>query len=71
MLSKHNLYPATGGSMLPTSKIINEIDKILWVLFKTNGKNTINEIAEKLDINDSQMKSIIRILEQKKIIKHV
>ena len=70
-LSKYNLYPDTGGSMLPSLKIKNQTDQILWILFKTNGKNTISEISEKLSINKNQIKNIIRILKKKNIIKHI
>ena len=71
MLSKYDLYPHAGGSILPTQKINNLTDKILWILFETNGRNTLSEIAEKIGIKKNEMGNIIKILKEKKIIKHV
>ena len=71
MLSKYDLYPHTGGSILPSQKINNLTDKILWILFETNGRNTLSEIAEKIGIKKNEMGNIIKILKEKKIIKHV
>ena len=42
------IYLHAGGSILPSQKINNLTDKILWILFETNGRNTLSEIAEKL-----------------------
>ncbi len=71
MLSKHKLYPNTGGSLLPSTKIKNNIDKILWILFKTNGKKTINEISKELKIKHIDVENLISVLQEKKIIKHI
>ena len=71
MLSKYDLYPHTGGSILPSQKINNLTDKILWILFETNGRNTLSEIAEKIGIKKNEIGNIIKILKEKKIIKHV
>lgn len=71
MLSKHNLYPETGGALLPSLKKKNQIDKILWILFKTNGKNTIEEISKELKIKKNEIDDLIFHLEKKKIIEHI
>ena len=71
MLSKHNLYPNTGGSMLPSSKMSSYIDKILWILFKTNGKRTVEEIRKDLKFTTIHMNQIIKTLKIKKIINHI
>ena len=70
MLSKYNLYPHAGGSILPSQKINNLTDKILWILFETNGRNTLSEIAEKIGIKKNEIGNIIKILKEKKIIKY-
>ena len=71
MLSKHKLYPNTGGSLLPSNRIKNNIDKILWILFKTNGQKTIDEISKDLKIKLIEVKNLIKVLKEKKIIKHI
>ena len=45
MLSKYNLYPKLGGGILPKKKLSN-IDITLWILFLSNGKRTLDQIAD-------------------------
>lgn len=54
MLSKHNLYPATGGAYLQKNNVLDELDIILYLLFYCDGVRTNEEIAEKIrvDVND-------------------
>lgn len=49
MLSKHGLYPALGGAMLP-DQIESELDARLWLLFLCDGKTPLLDIAEKTSI---------------------
>ena len=58
MLSKHNLYPKIGGSMLPPNLEINELDLILWVLFYTDGKLSVDCIADNLKVPPSDIQRI-------------
>lgn len=71
MLSKFNLYPDIGGSMLPSNKSKKKLDFILWILFKCNGKNTLKQIQENLRIKTKDFAEIIKILKINKLIKHV
>lgn len=50
MLSKHNLYPQTGGALLPGSSNINSLDIRLWLLFLCDGKKTVSDIAAELSL---------------------
>ena len=45
MLSKFNLYPDIGGSMLPSNKS-KKLDFILWILFKCNEKILLNKFKK-------------------------
>ena len=45
MLSKHNLYPKTGGAILPNERGLGKLDIILWVLFLCDGKRSVTSIA--------------------------
>ena len=49
MLSKHALYPATGGALLPGQKL-SALDIRLWLLFLCDGKTGLYEISNKLDV---------------------
>ena len=68
MLSKHGLYPETGGGQLPGNTIKNELDLILWLLFLCDGEKTLWEISADLGISIiSAYRSAIK-LEEKKIL---
>ncbi len=71
MLSKHNLYPDVGGSILPKKDKANFLDNILWILFMCNGKKTSDQIKRKLKISNLNYNQIISILNSKKLINHV
>ena len=45
MLSKHDLYPKLGGSILPSSTKKSELDIILWLLFYLDGTKDIHDVA--------------------------
>jgi aminopeptidase-like protein len=50
MLSRHGLYPATGGALLPELGGRSELDLILWLLFYCDGRGDIDTIAGQLGI---------------------
>jgi aminopeptidase-like protein len=68
MLSKHNLYPKTGGGLIPNSKF-SELDIILWSLFYMDGKLDLYEISRKLNISIENLYKYAKVLEIKGIIK--
>jgi aminopeptidase-like protein len=50
MLSKHGLYPATGGAQRPDLGGRSELDLILWLLFLCDGCLDIDSIAARLAV---------------------
>jgi aminopeptidase-like protein len=66
MLSKHNLYPRTGGAMLPFKN--KDIDMILWLLFYANGQMSLWDISEKIGFPLEHLSRVARDLENKKIL---
>ena len=72
MLSKFNLYPDTGGSLMTNKNKINQnLDKILWILFLCDGKKTLEQIQEILNISKKSCLEIINLLKKKKLIFNV
>jgi len=70
MLSKHNLYPKTGGAILPNSKV-SVLDIILWTLYYSDGTMSLYDISKKLDIDIELVYKEVKNLENKKIIKNI
>ncbi len=72
MLSKFNLYPDTGGSLMTNkSKKNKNLDNILWILFLCDGKRTLNQIQDMLNLKKKYFFEIISLLKRKKLILHV
>jgi aminopeptidase-like protein len=70
MLSKHNLYPKTGGAILPNSTV-SALDIILWSLFYMDGKISLYEISKKLNISIEILNEQVKKLEEKNIVKKI
>lgn len=51
MLSKHGLYPTIGGSILPSRGEIAEIDLRLWTMFHSDGRLSIEEMADRMGVD--------------------
>jgi len=68
MLSKHDLYPKTGGAQLPNSNV-SALDIILWILYYCDGSINLYEISQKLKIDISLVYKETKQLENKKILK--
>ena len=71
MLSKYNLYSKIGGGFNYNKNKIVDQHLILWLLFLLNGKNTLEMIADKLNVKISRIKSFCNILKNKKLIYRV
>jgi aminopeptidase-like protein len=67
MLSKHDLYPKTGGAQLPNSDV-SALDIILWVLFYMDGEMSLYAISKKLDVSIELVYEQVKNLELKKVI---
>jgi aminopeptidase-like protein len=68
MLSKHGLYPDTGGGILPGKNFEKELDIILFLLFYCDGRRTLSEITEELDLSFDQVTMVAAMLKEKKIL---
>lgn len=67
MLSKHDLYPKTGGALLPNSNI-STLDIILWLLYYSDGTMSLYEISKKLNIDITHIYNEAKKLENKKVL---
>lgn len=70
MLSKHDLYPKTGGAQLPNSNV-SALDIILWSLFYMNGNISLYEISKKLGVSIEVVYEQVKNLEEKRIIEKI
>jgi len=71
MLSKHELYPKSGGALLPESGGKTDLDLILWLLFLCDGSFSINEIAKQINVPTNTLGDVVMKLEEKKILERV
>lgn len=70
MLSKHDLYSKTGGTILPNSKV-SALDIILWSLFYMDGNTNLYDISKKLSVDIELIYENVKVLENKNIISKV
>jgi aminopeptidase-like protein len=68
MLSRHGLYPKAGGGLLPGNPKINDLEKMLWLLFYCDGTTDLFEISEKLNVDIESLYSIAHKLEEKGVV---
>jgi aminopeptidase-like protein len=71
MLSKHDLYPKLGGTLIPGVENSSVLDLILWILFLCDGCKTLEEIALKLSVDIASLELICEDLVTKGIIEVV
>lgn len=71
MLSRHHLYPATGGAQLPEPGGRSELDLILWLLFLCDGKLDIDCIAARLGVSVPTLAPIAQRLLDGGVLEHV
>jgi aminopeptidase-like protein/spore coat polysaccharide biosynthesis protein SpsF (cytidylyltransferase family) len=62
MLSKHNLYPATGGAQRPELGGRTELDLILWLLFLCDGHKAVDDIALELGVEMGGVEPLVERL---------
>ncbi len=67
MLSKHDLYPKTGGAILPGSSV-SALDMRLWCLFYMDGKASLHEISQKIGVPIEMLYEEVKILEEKNTV---
>lgn len=71
MLSRHDLYPATGGAQLPELGGRSELDLILWLLFLCDGRATMAEISARLGVDEERLDPIVGKLVGKGVLERV
>lgn len=69
MLSKHDLYPKTGGGLLPNAGGLGSLDNILWFLFLCDGKTSLSEIACKMNVEMETLVPLTDLFVEKGIIR--
>ncbi|MBN2782300.1 MAG: DUF4910 domain-containing protein [Campylobacterales bacterium] len=70
MLSKHDLYPKTGGALLPNTNV-SQLDIILWSLYYMDGTYSLYDISKRLDVDIALIYKEAKILESKQIIEKI
>jgi aminopeptidase-like protein len=65
MLSRHDLYPVTGGAQRPELGGRSELDLILWLLFLCDGRKALDDIALELGVEVG----VIEILVERLVLK--
>jgi len=65
MLSRHGLYQVGGGALWPKYGGRSELDLILWLLFLSDGKNDIRDIAAILQASSSELELLADKLVEK------
>lgn len=71
MLSRHDLYPKSGGAQLPELGGRSELDLILWLLWHCDGRTSLQDIAETLDVPLLRLRELAARLEGKGVLAHV
>ena len=71
MLSKHGLYPHQGASLIPAKNSLVYLDVVLWVLFYSDGKHSVKQLKDELNIDSETIDSICSKLESTNIIERL
>jgi aminopeptidase-like protein len=67
MLSKHDLYPKTGGALnfSGAGRSLDELDLILWLLFLCDGHLPLSDIALKLGVAEAALRPVaVKLLDK-------
>ncbi|MHB8108776.1 MAG: DUF4910 domain-containing protein [Syntrophorhabdaceae bacterium] len=59
MLSRHDLYPATGGFQCPEGGEWSDLDLTLWILFLCDGRRDLDSIATRLQVPSDKLSPIV------------
>ena len=70
MLSKYNLYPKLGGTIIPNKKY-TRLDIILWILHLLDGTRSNEFVANYLGVKTQTINEISNELEKKGILKKI
>jgi len=65
MLSRHDLYPRTGGAQRPGINGKNELDLRLWLLFLCDGSISLWDVADRLNVDMERLSKTASVLMEK------
>ncbi len=68
MLSKHGLYPETGGAFVPDNAPTTPLDVMLSLLFYADGRQSLHGISDKSGLSLKQLNDAAEILVQKGLL---
>ena len=68
MLSKYDLYPKIGGSLIPNSKISNNLSTILWLMFYCDGTKDLLSISKEIDVELKDLLITAEVLKSKGLL---
>lgn len=71
MLSRHGLYPVTGGAQLPELAGRSELDLILWLLFLCDGRLSLSDVAHRLAVPEELLGVLANDLADKGVLEIV
>ncbi len=71
MLSRHDLYPTSGGAQRPELGGRSDLDLILWLLFLCDGRKALDDIALDLGVAVSELDPLVDRLVQKGVLADV
>ena len=68
MLSRHGLYPSSGGELIPVDGGRSELDLTLWVLFLADGTKSVVDIGRHLSVSKERITDVCDRLVEKGIL---
>lgn len=68
MLSKHGLYPKTGGAQLPELNGRSELDLVLWLLWYSDGTRGLYGLARELGCSSDTLERIASKMIEKGVL---
>jgi aminopeptidase-like protein len=71
MLSRHDLYPPSGGAQRPELGGRSELDLILWLLFYCDGRLALDDIAASLCVEVELLEPLVSNLVDKGVLHRV
>lgn len=71
MLSRHQLYPSSGGAQRPEAGGRSELDLILWILYYSDGRQATGDIARTLGVPVEVVDELSAKLAKNGILAHV
>ena len=71
MLSKYDLYPKIGGSLIPNNKSSDYISNILWLMFYCDGTKDLLSISREIKVEFKELLKIAKVLKSKGLLEQL